>query len=335
MGICIKNSGAVPAALLALALVLGGAVPSRAALIREYRFFTAELHTKEKRLALIALRRFRMNGSEHYLAVDPETLRTEIVPVGKYLILKKRLNDILGRRKGFAYSRAIRFAGQNSWRLQNAGITHIPGSDRDVYCTVDLCPTGLPLDRAMFNRLVRDYGPYHRPVPVALAVSGLWIEKHPGDLLWLCGLARRNDLAVTWVNHTYHHRYKKRAPLWKNFLLDVGSKLDEEVMRNEITMLESGLVPSVFFRFPGLVSNKALFNGVAGYGLIPLGSDAWLGKKQWPAGGSIILVHANGQEPVGIKRFLWILDSKRKEIAAGQWVFGDLHDGLRRAMKMY
>jgi len=335
MGICIKNSGSVPAALLALALVMGGAVPSRAALIREYRFFTAELYTKEKKLARIALRRFRMNGSEHYLAVDPETLRTEVVPVGKYLVLKKRLNDILGRRKGFAYSKAIRFAGRNSWRLQNAGITRMPGGGSEVYCTADLCPSMLPLDRVMFNKLVRDCGAFRRPVPVALAVSGLWLEKHAADMKWIAGLVERNDLAVTWINHTYHHRHKKRAPLWKNFLLEAGTNLEEEVMRTEIAMVEAGLVPSVFFRFPGLVSNKALFSVVAGYGLITIGSDAWLGKKQWPVGGSIILVHANGQEPVGIRRFLWIIDSKKKEIAAGLWAFGDLHEGLKQAMKMY
>ena len=94
-------------------------------------------------------------------------------------------------------------------------------------------------------------------------------------------------------------------------------------------------MPSVFFRFPGLVSNRVLFGGVAGFGLITLGSDAWLGKKQWPVAGSIILVHANGREPVGIKRFLWLLGSWKRDSAGGRRPFGDLKDGLRQAMKMY
>jgi hypothetical protein len=328
-------SQSVPVLFLLMALVLGGAGNAQGAIIREYRNFSAELYTKEKKLLRIALRKFRMNGSECYLAVDPDSLRTEIVPVGKYLILKKTLTEITARCKDTAYCKAIRFAGQNSWRLQNAGLTHIPGNDRDVYLTADLCPSRLPLDRAPFSRLVREYGAARGPVPVAIAVSGIWVEKHPEDVKWITDLVGSGELAVTWINHTYHHSHKKRVPLWKNFLLGVGSNLEEEILLNEIAMLEAGLVPSVFFRFPGLVSNRVLFAGVTGYGLVPLGSDAWLGKKQWPVAGSIILVHANGQESVGIRRFLWILDSKKKEIAAGQWVFADLKEGLRQAMKMY
>lgn len=320
---------------LLVSLVAADTATARGAVVREYRFFTAELCTKDKRLARIALRKFRMNGTECYLAVNPETLRTEIVPAGRYFIIEESLGVILARRKGFAYSRALRFAGRNSWRLQNAGITRLPGCGSEVYCTADLCPSRLPLDRVMFNKLVKDCGAFRRPVPVALAVSGLWLEKHTADMKWIAGLVERKDLAVTWINHTYRHRHKKRAPLWKNFLLEEGANLEEEVMRTEIAMVEAGQVPSVFFRFPGLVSNKALFSGVAGYGLIILGSDAWLGKKQWPVGGSIILVHANGQEPVGIKRLLRIIESKKKDIAAGQWALGDLHEGLKQAMKMY
>jgi len=34
--------------------------------------------------------------------------------------------------------------------------------------------------------------------------------------------------------------------------------------------------------------------------MIPIGSDAWLAKNQWPKEGSIVLVHANGHELIGI-----------------------------------
>jgi peptidoglycan/xylan/chitin deacetylase (PgdA/CDA1 family) len=323
------------ATVLLLVCMLPGARASRGAVIREYRDFPAELYTIEKNLARIALRKFRMNGIEYYLAVDPDSLRTEIIPVGKYLVLKKTLAEITGRRKDSLYARTISFAGRNTWRLQNAGVTGIAGSGREVYLTADLCPTKRPLDRTLFTRLIAEYGISRGPVPIAIAVSGAWIDRHGDDVRWLQGLAESHDLAVTWINHTYNHRHKKRVPLWKNFLLDIGSNLEEEIMKNEVTMLEAGLVPSVFFRFPGLVSNRNIFTRVTGFGLVPIGSDAWLGKKQWPVPGSIILVHANGEEPVGIKRFLWILGSKKKEIAAGQWVLGDLKDGFRRAMKMY
>jgi hypothetical protein len=148
-------------------------------------------------------------------------------------------------------------------------------------------------------------------------------------------LEKKNDISVTWINHTYNHTYKKRVPWWRNFLLDKSNHIEEEITRNEVTMIESGLTPSVFFRFPGLVSNQEIFSKVADMGLIPLGSDAWLGKKQWPVNGSIILVHANGQEPVGVKRFLWLLNAKKLEIAGGQWAMHNLREGIREMMKMY
>ena len=37
--------------------------------------------------------------------------------------------------------------------------------------------------------------------------------------------------------------------------------------------------------------------------LISLGADAWLAIDQRPNAGSIVLVHANGNEPLGIKLF--------------------------------
>ena len=319
--------------VILIAAVVCGHYRARAAAIQEYRLFTAELYTRDKKLACIALRRFRIDRKEYYLAVDPDTLRTELAPVGKYLILKKPLGDIIQRRANANYVKARRYSEQNSRRLQNAGIRRLTANSLAAYLTADLCPTKLPMDRSLLTELVKRYGKFHRPVPVGLAVSGRWIEMHPEDLNWILEQEKKGDLSVTWINHTYSHRYNKRLPWWRSFLLDKKSNIPEEITRNEIAMIESGILPSVFFRFPGLVSNQEIFSRVMDFGLIPIGTDAWLGKKQWPAAGSIILVHANGQEPVGIKRFLALLDSKRSEIAAGLWVLLDLREGIREMFR--
>jgi hypothetical protein len=319
---------------IAFTLTPSQAVSVNTISIKDYRIETTRLYTADNKLARIAIRTFSKSGRKCYLAVNPVTLATELVPVGKYFILKKTLKETRSDYAGLAYCRAMAMAEANARRLRNAGITHIPVGDPYVFMTADLCPTKLQIDRALFSRLVSDYGVVHKPVPVALAVSGVWLERHRDDLAWLLGLINKKDLAVIWINHTYNHHYNKRVPWWRNFLLDKRVRVTDEIVRNEIAMIEAGLVPSVFFRFPGLVSNKDIFMQVTDCGLIPLGSDAWLGKKQWPVYGSIILVHANGQEPVGIKRLLWLLESKRSEILAGRWVFFDLRDGLRRSMKM-
>jgi hypothetical protein len=93
-------------------------------------------------------------------------------------------------------------------------------------------------------------------------------------------------------------------------------------------MIENGMTPSVFFRFPGLVSDSVLFRKITAYGLIPVGTDAWLAKKQSPKSGSIVLVHANGNEPYGIQRFFGLLRNHRDSIAAGSWLLYDLRKSI-------
>jgi hypothetical protein len=88
------------------------------------------------------------------------------------------------------------------------------------------------------------------------------------------------------------------------------------------------LTPSVFFRFPGLVSDNSEFMRVLAYGLIPVGSDAWLAKKQKPGPGSIVLIHGNGNEPLGIKKFLALARQEQTAIKKRNWLLFDLRESL-------
>jgi len=74
------------------------------------------------------------------------------------------------------------------------------------------------------------------------------------------------------------------------------------------------IVPSVFFRFPGLVSDREIYRKILNLGLIPVGSDAWLAKRQQPSYGSIVLIHANGNEPLGVRDFIDLLKNKRADV---------------------
>ena len=68
-------------------------------------------------------------------------------------------------------------------------------------------------------------------------------------------------------------------------------------------MIANGGTPSLFFRFPGLVSSSPLMQAVREHHLISLGADAWLALNQPPRDGSIMLVHPNGNEELGLKIF--------------------------------
>jgi len=111
-------------------------------------------------------------------------------------------------------------------------------------------------------------------------------------------------------------------------LLEPGTDINYEVLETEKAMLKNGLLPSVFFRFPGLVSDQQLVDKIVGFGLIPIGSDAWLAKGQLPKSGSIVLIHGNGNEPIGVDDFIKLLKSKTRAIAKKQWLLYDLTESI-------
>jgi len=101
------------------------------------------------------------------------------------------------------------------------------------------------------------------------------------------------------------------VPLSKNFVLSKEENLEKDILDNEKYLIENGVVPSVFFRFPGLISNRDAILKVKKFGLITIGSNAWLAKGENIKEGSIILVHGNKNEPKGVDIFLKLLKDKK------------------------
>jgi hypothetical protein len=269
-----------------------------------------------------------MAGDTFYLAVDPADLSTQIVNKCDVGVreLSPGLFDLL--YGGTAYAALLAEAKAQALPLQDAGITHAARAQRGIDLTVDLCPSNKPLDRSFFTQLIGAFANEERPVPVAIAVTGVWMTEHPGDFEWLTGLVDKGDLSVTWVNHSYSHRFDRSRPLQRNFLLEQGTDLEKEVTKTETALIEKGQVPSVFFRFPGLVSNRELYLKIISWGLVPVGSDAWLAKNQQPQNGSIVLVHGNGNEPFGLKKFLKLVKKNSAMIANKEWFLYDLRESL-------
>jgi hypothetical protein len=153
-------------------------------------------------------------------------------------------------------------------------------------------------------------------------------------LEWLKQMQLKNEIYITWINHSYNHRVSKSAPLKENFLLEPGTDIYYEVTETEKAMLSNGLLPSVFFRFPGLISDEQLVTSITNFGLIPIGTDAWLAKGQQPQAGSIVLIHGNGNEPVGVSDFINLLKSKTKAITDKQWLLYDLRESVEEDVGM-
>ena len=111
------------------------------------------------------------------------------------------------------------------------------------------------------------------------------------------------DLQTAIVAH-----YAKDRPDDQTFMLKKGLDPDFEILETERLLIANGGTPSVFFRFPGLVSSSPLMQTVRRHHLITVGADSWLAKGQRPGPGSIVLVHPNGNEEIGIDLFVKYYD---------------------------
>jgi hypothetical protein len=179
----------------------------------------------------------------------------------------------------------------------NAGLTTGKNISQGSFLTIDLCPTEKSLVRSLFDQFTTSE---NNPVNVNISISGYWLKNHEVDFQWLINEQSSKRLNITWVNHSYSHPYIRNIKSSENFFFLPNVNVRNEILKTEILLLQNGIVPTVFFRFPGLVANKELIQVTSSYGLISLGSDSWLNIGGRPKTGSFILVHGNGNELGGL-----------------------------------
>jgi hypothetical protein len=297
--------------------------------VKEYKYVTGLGVINNSNDTVIVIRRFVLDSTVTYLTIDPESLSISTLNSGTMTFSDEPWQTIYARFAATPYIKALKMAIATGDSLQNAGIRHVTGSQQGINLTIDLCPSVKPLDRNVFTGIIEEIGCVEKPVPIAVAITGQWLNSHKQDFNWLKGLADSNQLSITWINHSYNHYSKDSLPLKMNFLLAKGTDISAEVFKTETLLLQKGLRPSVFFRFPGLVSGKSVFMKIVDFGLIPIGSDAWLSKGQRPGNGSIVLIHANGNDPYGVRIWTALLKRERRNILNRQWRLFDLRESLR------
>ena len=276
----------------------------------------------------IILREFKNDGKAYYLLVNPRTLVTKIDAPGFYQVKPMTFDELRRLFSSSPYVKVLAKAEKQDINIQDAGIESGLPKETGVSLTADLCPSHRPLDRRIFTDIVAEFQKVERPVPIALSITGIWMRQHQQDLDWLKGLQRNGEIYITWINHSFNHRVSATLPLKHNFLLEAGTDIYYEVTETEKATLKNGLLPSVFFRFPGLVSDQQLVTSITNFGLIPIGTDAWLAKGEQAKNGSIVLIHGNGNEPVGVNDFIKLLQSKAQSIANKQWLLYDLRESV-------
>jgi hypothetical protein len=246
----------------------------------------------------IAIRTMTIAGTPILLLADPQKLTTRLERAACWTCEDASEDEFAGTRMMRAVAQSAEAPGlTRRGFLQNAALAH--GAAAGAFVTGDLCPSRRPLDRPFFDELAAQ-GPH---TPVALSISGLWLLHHFQDYRWLLDRQAAGALDILWVDHTYHHPYRRGLPNDRNFLLAKGVDADAEILDTERLLVANGQTPSLFFRFPGLISSAPLMQAVGRHRLISLGADAWLALGQRPGEGSIVLVHPNGNEETGLAAF--------------------------------
>ncbi|HUO54936.1 MAG TPA: polysaccharide deacetylase, partial [Rhodoblastus sp.] len=235
---------------------------------------TLQICRRDGAAAVLATRTFRVDGEKLFLAVDPERLTTRLERDACWTCAPttpdaQAQTRFIAAVDHFSQAPGKTLAPGATW-LDNAGLTR--GRGGGAFLTGDLCPSHRPLDRPFLKSLESAGG----PIPIALSITGLWIERHGADFLWLRREKAEGRLDIAFVNHSFHHPYRPGVAEAHNFLLVPGVDMRGEILDVERLLIANGEVPGVFFRFPGLISDRTLMADLRAAFLIPLGAQSWL-----------------------------------------------------------
>lgn len=261
---------------------------------------------------IFVLRSFDLNGKASTLALDPKSLRTYIV-----------LSDCISKCEAISegtylstnYGNIQSDAVSAPFPTANDGLTTGKSGNKQLALTIDMCPSSKGISQNVYNKLVDISKSEGSKFPVGIAMTRKWMQKYKTHFDWLKQQALNDTFDILWINHSATHPYSPKVALDKNFLLSAGVNFEDEVLGTEQSLITAGVTPSVFFRFPGLVSSQTLIERLANWGLIPLGSEAWLAKGEKAKEDSIILIHGNKNEPAGEKLFLNYVETKTADLA--------------------
>lgn len=277
---------------------------------------TREFFTQNQNKYML-IRKYEQESKIYFLGINLDTLRTSIIDSTRKLKLKKANQSILLNSN---YDALRKKAFENSISLSNAGINDSFSKKKDeVYLTIDMCPSSKQSYEKEFFEEFLDLKELNKKIPISIAITYKWVKDHKEEFL---SLITNPHLDITWINHSKNHYYNPKEELSKNFMLNIHNNLPEEIEEVEKMLLLNNQIPSILFRFPGLISNKKIVKELLDtYSLIPLGTNNWLVKSNKAiTDGDIILVHGNLNEKAGVT----ILSEKLKDLKTLKPIYNSL-----------
>ena len=194
----------------------------------------------------VAIRSFDSEKIDYFLLVDIENLNTKLV---KAKNCYPRKNDKEGRYfeyRGFSGSRYHQVLNlyniiENN-NKDNQGLKSINKS-QGVFISIDMCPSINKIEKNLFIKL-KEKSKLNK-VHVSIAISGLWIIQNKEDFFWLQSL-KSDNFIITWVNHSFTHRYYKDVDMESNFLLLSDTVIQSEILDTERILIEHGGTFNIF-----------------------------------------------------------------------------------------
>jgi hypothetical protein len=282
--------------------------------INDYSMFLGEMTDNHNSFIIIRKFSFVQDSTQitNYLGININTLETKLINADN--VHERTWSFLTEKYCNSNYIKLYQYAVElNNGKIHNSGLTNFSNSDCYTI-TTDLCPSSNEFEYEFYDSVIKCFSIVDTTAfPIGIALSGFWMKTHQSELNWLIEKENTGKMSITWINHSYYHKFIEGEPIANNFFLIENTNVEKEILETEKLMILNGLYPSIYFRFPGLASNKQLYSQVLNYGLIPLGCDSWIANGKFPQKGSIVLLHGNGNEPIGIEMFLnWLGEDSSK-----------------------
>lgn len=273
---------------------------------------------------VLVRRTFLLNGVPYCLVTDTGSEPNSLVVSVE--ALRARTRAAGGARTAWSEYRA--------WFGEQAAAGHAlrRGSaerlEQSIAVTIDLCWSLRAYEESLFQSLAEVARRQQRALYPVVFVSGRWLEQHPHEMDALLALDREPNVHIIWGLHSWIH------PKEGAFLNGLSpEEVRRDTLRLERGLLEWGIVPTVYYRFPGLIHDATRLNAILELDLLPIDCSTWMAwvRPQRPEpfyhpveSGSIVLLHGNGNEPRGIDAFRrWLSEH-------GDWRWAPLHEFLPR-----
>lgn len=196
--------------ILLVSLVLSFRVAHAAErrIITDYRaIFTAGYNDQQQ--LRIAIRAYYADNIPYYLVVNPYKLTTKALPAAEFnaISASRQTDAIQNQLASTPYMQALSNYSNPPYPLSNDGMTHAETKVNGYFLTVDMCQSKKPFEKTFFEKLVAIADETKKPFPVAISMTGLWMQKHPYEFKWLLAQQQAGKLDITWTNHSFTHPY--------------------------------------------------------------------------------------------------------------------------------